>query len=221
MGATVKTYALKFEAEPPQDLPALTDTFYAHFDGLVAESFGRLLIAVYADGHENGVMAAKHTAGELDKHLGIKVIRTDRDLVDASEIARRIGRSRENVRQLIHGERHRGAPFPTPAGAPHGKRIWEWPVVNEWLRTQVPGAGDPEYGLSRDEMTIVDSWILRWRSVPLEQHVTMEFRDIVAPGQVFRTSCGSSPEVAQAWVKSWHTTGQPTSRVPLGTASDS
>ncbi|MBB4979726.1 hypothetical protein [Streptomyces nymphaeiformis] len=203
----MKTYSLRFEVQDVSDVARVEELFYNHFDGLVAESFGRLLLTVYMDGHENGPMAAKCAATELEKLLGVTVARLDRDLVDAAEIARRCDRSRESVRQLIEGTRRKGTPFPTPAGAPNGKRIWEWSVVNEWLRENVPESAEPEFGLSRDEMTLVDGWLLRWRSLPWEQHVGMEFREITATlrNESVQTR---SPRINQAWVKSWNVTSR-------------
>ena len=203
-GAPVKTYALKFEAGPPANVAEIESLFYDHFDGLIAESFGRLLIAIYLDGHENGAMAAKCAAVEIEKKLGVTVKRIDRDLVDAAEIARRVARSRESVRQLIQGERRKGEAFPTPVGAPNGKKIWEWSIVNEWLRSNVPGVGDAEYGLSRDEMTIVDNWLLRWGSLPRDQHVGLEFYEITASVETREGLYSRSPQVHEAWVASWN-----------------
>ncbi|MCX5226813.1 hypothetical protein [Streptomyces sp. NBC_00233] len=203
----MKTYSLRFEVQDVSDVARVEEVFYNHFDGLIAESFGRLLLTVYIDGHENGPMAAKCAATELEKLLGVTVVRLDRDLVDAAEIARRCNRSRESVRQLIEGQRRKGAPFPTPAGAPNGKRIWEWPVVNEWLRVNVPESAEPEFGLSRDEMALVDGWLLRWRSLPWEQHVGMEFREITATLSSESAQI-RSPRINQAWVKSWNVTSR-------------
>ncbi|MFB7179018.1 hypothetical protein ACFCYI_15080 [Streptomyces sp. NPDC056257] len=198
----MKTYALKFEVEPPPSVSDLEVSFYDHFDGLISEAFGRLLITVYIDDQRNGIVAAKHAAVEIEKKLQVAALRIDRDLVDSAEIARRIGRSRENVRQLVHGERRRGAPFPVPAGAPNGKRIWEWHAVNEWLRLNVPEACDPEFGLTREEMTIVDNWLLRWRTLSVEQHVSLEFFEVTGPSSLNRTHARSN-STHRAWLSSW------------------
>lgn len=198
------TYALRFEVQPPADLAAVETTFYEHFDGLAAESFGRLLLTVYMDGHDNGVSAAKCAAMEIQDKLDVIVYRMDRDLVDASEIARRTDRTRESIRQLIQGERRAGTPFPTPIGAPNGRRIWEWGVVNEWLRVNVPDVGDPERYLTRDEMAVVDGWLLRWGTLPRDQHVRSEFYEITASETSLRAVRSSTREVNEAWVSSWN-----------------
>jgi hypothetical protein len=59
------------------------------------------------------------------------------DLVTASEIARRTGRTRESVRLLIEGARGPGG-FPTPVSGARGKsaRVWRWTEVMEWFEAQ-------------------------------------------------------------------------------------
>ncbi|MGY5630289.1 hypothetical protein ACW7N6_15900 [Streptomyces sp. UC1A3] len=202
------TYALRFEVQMPCDMAAVETNFYEHFDGTVSETFGRALITVYVDGHDNGVSAAKHAAMEIQKRLDVIVCRMDRDLVDASEIARRIGRSRENVRQLINGERHKGNVFPTPLGAPNGKKIWEWGIVNEWLRENLPNVADPERYLSRDETAEVDGWLVRWGTMPLDQHVRSEFFEITASQTPRPQTHNTTRRSSDSWVTSWNVSRQ-------------
>lgn len=198
------TYALRFEVQTPCDMAAVETNFYDHFDGTVTEAFGRALITVYVDGHDNGVSAAKHAAMEIQKRLDVIVCRMDRDLVDASEVARRINRSRENVRQLINGERHKGNAFPTPLGAPNGKKIWEWGIVNEWLRENLPDVVDPERYLSRDETAEVDGWLVRWGTMPLDQHVRSEFFEITASQTRRPQPHNATRRASESWVTSWN-----------------
>lgn len=55
------------------------------------------------------------------------------DLVTASEIARRVHRSRESIRQLAQGERGPGT-FPPPiANVTKKSRIWRWAEVCHWF----------------------------------------------------------------------------------------
>jgi hypothetical protein len=73
---------------------------------------------------------------------GARVVHLEPDeLVTASEIAERIGRTRESVRMLISGDRGPGG-FPAPAT--HFKRrqrMWRWQEVVAWLlQSQVGGA---------------------------------------------------------------------------------
>lgn len=79
---------------------------------------------------------------------GFEVVGLDFDLVNTTEIADRIGRTRQTVRQYVDGLRGPGQ-FPIPLGSPGGVRVWDWGSVNEWLRT-FDGSGDPEYHPTRD-----------------------------------------------------------------------
>lgn len=69
------------------------------------------------------------------------------DLVTGGEIARRLGISRERVRQLAQS-----ADFPSPIGRLGSANIWGWDAVDEWRRAtdRVPpveifSATDPPY----------------------------------------------------------------------------
>jgi hypothetical protein len=66
----------------------------------------------------------------IDAH----VVRVEPDeLVTAAEIARRTGRSRESIRQLILGERGPGG-FPAPVSALTARSpIWKWTEVVHWF----------------------------------------------------------------------------------------
>jgi len=56
------------------------------------------------------------------------------DLVTASEVAHRLGRSRESVRLLAEGSRGPGH-FPLPVSGASGRRVrlWRWTEVSDWL----------------------------------------------------------------------------------------
>jgi hypothetical protein len=79
---------------------------------------------------------------------GFEVIGLDFDLVNTTEIADRIGRTRQTVRQYVDGLRGPGG-FPAPLGVPGGVRVWDWGSVNEWLR-EFEESGDPEYHPTRE-----------------------------------------------------------------------
>jgi len=67
------------------------------------------------------------------KVAGLRVRRVEPyDLVNASEIARRAGFSREYVRLLASGKRGPGK-FPTPVCSCAGKALWSWTAVSAWL----------------------------------------------------------------------------------------
>lgn len=66
--------------------------------------------------------------------LDLRVIRVEPDeLVTASEIAERTGRSREGIRLLAAGKRGRGG-FPPPVrGLKSRTRLWRWAEVIAWM----------------------------------------------------------------------------------------
>jgi hypothetical protein len=68
------------------------------------------------------------------------------ELVTASAIAERMGRSRESVRLLIEGKRGPGG-FPPPVPWVRGKtRLWEWADVARWFNealSEEPAVTEP------------------------------------------------------------------------------
>ncbi|HWE64619.1 MAG TPA: hypothetical protein VHB98_23125 [Chloroflexota bacterium] len=76
-------------------------------------------------------MSAAVTAIESVPGLRVSRIEPD-DLVTASEIAKRLGRTRESVRLLIAGARGPGT-FPAPISHLAGvHRLWRWSDVAAW-----------------------------------------------------------------------------------------
>jgi hypothetical protein len=70
-----------------------------------------------------------HRAG-----IGAEVIRVDEcNLVTASEIARRIGRSRQLVHQYMTGQRGPGGFPPPECHLSEGAPLWAWCAVSYWL----------------------------------------------------------------------------------------
>ena len=70
----------------------------------------------------------------LDANIGVRILRVDScDLVAQSEIARKIGRTRQLVSQYIAGTRGPGG-FPAPAcHITDGPPLWYWCEVASWL----------------------------------------------------------------------------------------
>jgi hypothetical protein len=99
----------------------------------VAERSGVFLVdlergaAVFAD-------AVLDAIREIEEPGDVRVVRVEPDeQVTASAIARRVGRSRQSIAQLIAGERG-PAGFPAPAAWIDGKtRLWRWTDVAEWF----------------------------------------------------------------------------------------
>jgi hypothetical protein len=69
---------------------------------------------------------------------GWRVVRVEPDeLVSASAIARRLGRTRQSVAQLVAGQRGPGG-FPPPAVWVDGAaRLWRWSDVAEWCSVAI------------------------------------------------------------------------------------
>jgi hypothetical protein len=83
--------------------------------------------------------------------LGSTIDDIDDDLVDLSEIAARVGRSREAVRLWSSGKRGAGG-FPLPVGVlPGSVKVWDWSSVNSWLVRSQPALADPVRYLNRVE----------------------------------------------------------------------
>lgn len=111
----------------------------------------RVVAVLYCDDNDP-VHRAVETARRIS-HLisGAKVSGVDQDLVGISDIAGRIGVTREAVRKWASGERGPGG-FPEPLGSISGRpqrstRVWAWSSVNAWLQEQLH-MGDPDKHLS-------------------------------------------------------------------------
>ena len=66
--------------------------------------------------------------------IGAVVLRIDEcDLVTPSEIARRMGRSRQLVFQYVNGQRGPGGFPPPECHLSEGAPLWAWCAVSQWL----------------------------------------------------------------------------------------
>lgn len=78
---------------------------------------------------------------------GMEVLHVDPDeLVWASEIAERTGRTRQSVDQLIKGQRGPGG-FPSPASHATRNPLWRWPEVETWFAAYEGRQPDTERSL--------------------------------------------------------------------------
>jgi len=82
---------------------------------------------------------------DVERVAGAEVVRVaDAGLVSMTDIATRIGRTRESVRLLVTGARGPGG-FPPPVTDPRGRyRLWRWSDVANWLTTQLGEVTLPE-----------------------------------------------------------------------------
>ena len=99
-------------------------------------TFGSVDGTAYAEFDREGAslaLAIGSAIHDVESVSGIRVVRVEPDpLVTASDIAERLGRSRESVRLLISGERGAGN-FPSPISHLRTRnRLWRWSDVAAW-----------------------------------------------------------------------------------------
>lgn len=97
---------------------------------------GVVMLAVFVDDGNDVVHAATDAAHRLMSLVsGTKVERVDPELVTTSDIASRIGLSREAVRKWsVRDERGFPPPFGTTGDEGRTQKIWRWYEVSEWLK---------------------------------------------------------------------------------------
>jgi hypothetical protein len=123
---------------------------------------GRTLAVVHTAGDPVGpaILAARRVSSTLQ---GAKVVEVDQDLVGISDIAKRIGVTREAVRLWAEGKRGPGG-FPSPVGSSGSGergsiRLWQWASVSSWLRQY--GLHDDEDALSPEQIMEVNAALHR------------------------------------------------------------
>jgi predicted DNA-binding transcriptional regulator AlpA len=99
-------------------------------------TFGSVDGTAYAEFDREGAslaLAIGSAIHDVESVSGIRVVHVEPDpLVTASDIAERLGRSRESVRLLISGERGNGN-FPSPISHLRTRnRLWRWSDVAAW-----------------------------------------------------------------------------------------
>ena len=79
--------------------------------------------------------AVRSAIEQVESAPGLRVVRVEPDdLVTMSEIAQRLGRSRESIRLLISGARGLGG-FPPPFSHLKARsRLWRWSEVAAWAK---------------------------------------------------------------------------------------
>lgn len=155
-------YSISFEAIAPASLEALSHAFYEHFDGVLVERDGQVIVTVHVDGVD-AVDAARTAIADLEDEstLGLSICHVDLDLVDGPEVGRRLGVTRQAVQNWAVGTRGQG--FPRPLGCPGGKRIWAWGEVVAWARDRLGSQEAPT--LTRDEAARVDALLAQRRNL--------------------------------------------------------
>jgi hypothetical protein len=127
-------------------------TWIGERDGMVSSTDGQTVATLFFDVKDcESLQVLLHDVVRDLRADGFLVSGLEFDLVNTTEIADRIGRTRQTVRQYVDGVRGPGH-FPVPLGSPGGVRVWDWGSVNEWLRS-FDGSGDPEYFPTREFIT--------------------------------------------------------------------
>ncbi len=130
----------------------LTD---AHLDTLVEagcddatfSSKGGLVFAAFDREAETMLDAVVSAIEDVESVEGLEVLHVDPDeLVWASEIAERTGRTRQSVDQLIKGQRGPGG-FPDPATHATRNPLWRWSEVEAWFAAYEGRQADTERSL--------------------------------------------------------------------------
>lgn len=111
------------------------DATFSTKDGLTFASFAR---------EAASLLDAVLSAIDEIESVGLEVLRVDPDeLVWASEIASRTGRSRQSIDQLVKGRRGPGE-FPAPASHATRNPLWRWSEVEAWFATYEGRSPDTE-----------------------------------------------------------------------------
>jgi len=100
-------------------------------DVTLARSAGIVVAAIEREASSLGE-AIRSALADLESIPGVSVVRVEpEENVSQSEIARRLGRSRQSVSQLVSGARGPGG-FPRPAHESGHVALWRWSDVARW-----------------------------------------------------------------------------------------
>ncbi|HEV3138853.1 MAG TPA: hypothetical protein VGZ26_13140 [Pirellulales bacterium] len=103
------------------------DALLGSRDGVVFLEFDRMAMTA-----REAILSAIRDVLRSGMPVQIRRVEPD-DLVNASEIARRTGRSRESIRKLVSGDRGPGG-FPQPiSGLKNPSPTWRWSEVAAWF----------------------------------------------------------------------------------------
>lgn len=177
----MNTYAVTFRVPDSALDDAMAVRFYDAFDdGVLMEAYGALVVTVHLD-TDDVVAATQGVVPRLEEVLRVEIAALDPDLVNAADIARRTGRTRQSVQLLVDGKRGRGG-FPPPVGVPGGSKVWRWAAVDAWFREHDgPDAADVELPVPPDCAAIIDGWLAaRHRRRTSERIERLVFRTTIA-----------------------------------------
>lgn len=122
----------------------LDSLFGAGCDDATIAHRGALIFAEFDREADSVLDAVVSAIRDVESVEGLEVLHVDPDeLVWASEIAERVGRSRQSVDQLIKGQRGPGG-FPAPASHATRNPLWRWSEVDAWFEAYEGRRADTE-----------------------------------------------------------------------------
>lgn len=96
---------------------------------------------------EEAVMSAIHDVERAVPGLTVTRVEPD-DLITATVIAQRTGRTRQSIGQLISGKRGPGG-FPAPVASVDAKtRLWRWSEVIRWFAEMNDQASESDFAIA-------------------------------------------------------------------------
>jgi hypothetical protein len=127
-------FTLIIDGEPDFDAlyeSGCDDATFGEVDGVSYADFARKAPTLV-----EAVLSAIQAVESVD---GLRTLRVEpEDLVTQAEIAERLGVSRQNVNQLVAGERGRGG-FPAPVSHLRMRnKLWRWSDVADWAGKITP-----------------------------------------------------------------------------------
>jgi hypothetical protein len=142
------------------------------------ELAGAVVATLRVDCNEPVGAAVEAARRILHSLPGSDVTQVEQEIVAISDIASRLGISREAVRLWVEGRRGPGN-FPGPEGVvSNGKsKVWFWADVNKWLEENYR-LGDGDKYLTRREIAELNATLLR-----IKQHIDAEWETISSYGQ--------------------------------------
>lgn len=166
--------------------PSIGDVLGAHFPFILWQGEGRCITASFEVNEENAPAEVLEVVRALESMLpGFTATRVDRNLVSTTDIATRVGVSREAARKWSLEP-----DFPTPFATVSGnKHAWAWGEVTAWLNASRGiklGLPQPTEALAVQIdnclMKNLDATTLRWervtRPAPTPVYLSASFRDV-------------------------------------------
>jgi len=115
------------------DHAILDALFTAGCDDATVSSMGDLIFAEFDREAPTMLAAVISAIDQVESVDSLEVLHVDPDeQVWASEIAQRIGRTRQSVDQLVKGQRGPGN-FPSPVAYATRNPLWRWSEVDAWF----------------------------------------------------------------------------------------